>query len=86
MPSRLGSVFMLRHVAKIYMYFQGSPFVISSSTQHECNMTHTRTKIDHRKASSLGLLTTTIRGGAHGTSNKSKPPAPGELGCARDFR
>jgi hypothetical protein len=38
MPSRLGSVFMLRHVAKIYMPFQGSPFVVGSSTQHERNM------------------------------------------------
>ena len=29
---------MLRHVAKIYMHFQGSPFVVGSSTQHERNM------------------------------------------------
>jgi hypothetical protein len=37
-PSRLGSDFMLRDVAKIYMHFQGSPFVVGSSTQHERNM------------------------------------------------
>jgi hypothetical protein len=29
---------MLRHVAKLYMYFQRSPFVVGSSTQHECDM------------------------------------------------
>ena len=34
---RLRDVFMLHRVAKIYMYFQGSPFAVGDSTQHECN-------------------------------------------------
>jgi hypothetical protein len=38
MAGRLSGLFMLRHVAKIYMCFQGSPFVVGSSTQHERNM------------------------------------------------
>ena len=31
-------VFMLRHVAKISMCFQRSPFTVRNSTQHECDM------------------------------------------------
>jgi len=35
---RLGGVFMSHRVAKIYMCFQGSPFVVGDSVQHGCNM------------------------------------------------
>jgi hypothetical protein len=38
MAGRLRGLFMLRHVAKIYMYFQGSTFVVGGSTQHGRNM------------------------------------------------
>jgi hypothetical protein len=33
-----GVIFMLRLVAKISMYFQGSPIRVGGSTQHERNM------------------------------------------------
>jgi hypothetical protein len=35
---RAGGVFMLHRVAKISMYFQGSPISVGGSTQHERNM------------------------------------------------
>ncbi len=38
MLHRLRDVFMLHDLAKIYMYFQGSPFAVGDSAQHERNM------------------------------------------------
>src|SRR5260370_19557050 len=38
MLHRMRDVFMLYDLAKIYMYFQGSPFAVRDSVQHERNM------------------------------------------------